>query len=130
MAVGLPEPPGLAVVAPLIGVNISQSAQPGADPVGDARHAEALGFDFVSCSDHLHGTYPTFETWTMLAWIAASTSRIRIATNVLGLPYRPPAVVAKMAETFDRLSGGRVILGLGGGGSDEEFRAFGLAERT
>jgi alkanesulfonate monooxygenase SsuD/methylene tetrahydromethanopterin reductase-like flavin-dependent oxidoreductase (luciferase family) len=45
---------------------------------------------------------------------------------VLGVPYRPPAMVAKMAETLDRLSGGRLILGLGGGYSDEEFRAFGL----
>jgi alkanesulfonate monooxygenase SsuD/methylene tetrahydromethanopterin reductase-like flavin-dependent oxidoreductase (luciferase family) len=63
----------------------------------------------------------------MLAWVAAATTRIRVATRVLGVPYRPPAMVAKMAETLDRLSGGRLILGLGGGYSDEEFRAFGLA---
>jgi alkanesulfonate monooxygenase SsuD/methylene tetrahydromethanopterin reductase-like flavin-dependent oxidoreductase (luciferase family) len=62
----------------------------------------------------------------MLSWIAASTSRIRLATRVLGVPYRNPAMVAKMAETFSRLSGGRLILGLGGGYSDDEFRAFGL----
>jgi alkanesulfonate monooxygenase SsuD/methylene tetrahydromethanopterin reductase-like flavin-dependent oxidoreductase (luciferase family) len=66
----------------------------------------------------------------MLSWIAASTSRIRVATRVLGVPYRNPAVVAKMAETLHRLSGGRLILGLGGGYSDEEFRAFGLDERS
>jgi alkanesulfonate monooxygenase SsuD/methylene tetrahydromethanopterin reductase-like flavin-dependent oxidoreductase (luciferase family) len=110
------------------GLNISTSATPGTDPVADARTAEELGFDFVSASDHLHGGSPTYETWTMLSWIAASTSRIRVATRVLGVPYRNPAVVAKMAETFDRLSGGRLILGLGGGYSDEEFHAFGLAE--
>ncbi len=52
------------------------------------------------------------------------------ATRVLGVPYRHPAVVAKMAETFDRLSGGRLILGLGAGASDDEFRAFGLKVRT
>jgi alkanesulfonate monooxygenase SsuD/methylene tetrahydromethanopterin reductase-like flavin-dependent oxidoreductase (luciferase family) len=62
----------------------------------------------------------------MLSWVAAATSRIRVATRVLGVPYRNPAMVAKMAETFARLSGGRLILGLGGGYSDEEFRAFGL----
>ena len=62
----------------------------------------------------------------MLSWIAASTARIRVATRVLGVPYRPPAMVAKMAETLDRLSDGRLILGLGGGYSDHEFRAFGL----
>lgn len=62
----------------------------------------------------------------MLTWIAAATSRIRVATRVLGIPYRHPAMVAKMAESLDRLSGGRLILGLGGGYSDAEFRAFGL----
>jgi alkanesulfonate monooxygenase SsuD/methylene tetrahydromethanopterin reductase-like flavin-dependent oxidoreductase (luciferase family) len=66
----------------------------------------------------------------MLSWIAANTSRIRIASRVLGVPYRHPAVLAKMAETLDRLSGGRLILGLGGGASDAEFQAFGLGVRS
>jgi alkanesulfonate monooxygenase SsuD/methylene tetrahydromethanopterin reductase-like flavin-dependent oxidoreductase (luciferase family) len=108
------------------GLNVVTSAVPGADPVADARAAEELGFDFVSANDHPAGGAPSFETWTMLSWIAAATSRIRLATRVLGVPYRNPALVAKMAETFDRLSGGRLILGLGGGASDDEFRAFGL----
>jgi len=110
----------------LCGLDVSTSAAAGADPVADARRAEELGFDFVSASDHPSGGRPTYETWTMLSWIAASTTRIRIASRVLGVPYRPPAMVAKMAETLARLSGGRLILGLGGGYSDEEFRAFGL----
>ena len=110
----------------LFGLGIPASAAPGADPVASARRAEELGFDFVSTSDHPCGTHPTYETWTLLSWIAAATSRIRVASRVLGVPYRPPAMVAKMAETLDRLSGGRLILGLGGGYSDEEFRAFGL----
>jgi probable F420-dependent oxidoreductase len=112
------------------GLNVSTSAAPGADPVADARRAEELGFDFVSANDHLHGPDPRYETWTMLSWIAAATTRIHVATRVLGMPYRNPAVVAKMAETFDRLSGGRLILGLGGGASDAEFRAFGLGVRS
>ena len=66
----------------------------------------------------------------MLSWIAASTSRLRVLPRVLGVPYRAPAVVAKMAESFDRLSGGRLILGLGAGASDAEFRALGLPIRT
>jgi alkanesulfonate monooxygenase SsuD/methylene tetrahydromethanopterin reductase-like flavin-dependent oxidoreductase (luciferase family) len=66
----------------------------------------------------------------MLCFVAAATSRVQIATRVLGVPYRPPPMVAKMAETLDRLSGGRLILGLGGGSSDEEHRAFGLGVRT
>jgi probable F420-dependent oxidoreductase len=114
----------------VFGLNVSTSAAPGRDPAADARRAEELGFDFVSASDHLHGESATFEPWTMLSWIAAQTSRIRVATRVLGVPYRPPAVVAKMAETLDRLSEGRLILGLGGGYSNDEFRAFGLGERS
>jgi probable F420-dependent oxidoreductase len=110
----------------MFGLNVPLSNEPTADPVADARRAEDLGFDFVSASDHLHGDSPTWEPWTTLSWIAASTTRLRVLTRVLAVPYRPPAVVAKMAETFDRLSGGRLMLGLGGGYLDEEFRAFGL----
>ena len=117
-------------MALLFGVSINQSAAPEADPMGEARRAEELGFDFVGVTDHLHGTRPTYETWTLLTWIAASTSRVGLATEVLGLPYRAPSVVAKMAESLDRLSGGRLILGLGAGGSDEEFRGFGLPIRS
>jgi alkanesulfonate monooxygenase SsuD/methylene tetrahydromethanopterin reductase-like flavin-dependent oxidoreductase (luciferase family) len=110
----------------LFGLNVPTSAARGADPLRLAKEAEALGFDFVSANDHPCGTDPTHEVWTMLAWIAAGTSRIRVASRVLGVPYRPPAIVAKMAATLDRLSAGRLILGLGGGASDDEFRAFGL----
>jgi alkanesulfonate monooxygenase SsuD/methylene tetrahydromethanopterin reductase-like flavin-dependent oxidoreductase (luciferase family) len=112
------------------GLNVAADPTSGQDPVALAVRAEGLGFDFVSASDHLHGDHPTYEPWTLLAWIAASTSRLRVATRVLATPYRNPALVAKMAETFDRLSGGRLILGLGGGYVDEEFAAFGLRVPT
>src|SRR5687768_6943890 len=112
------------------GLNVPTTAAKGADPVAAAKRAEELGFDFVSSNDHLHGSSPNNETWTMLSWMAAATSRIHLASRVLATPYRHPAVLAKMAETFDRLSGGRLILGIGGGYSDEEFRAFGLGERS
>lgn len=111
---------------PIFGVNVSTSAATGADPVADAMRAEALGYDFISANDHPCGDQPTFELWTMLTWIAARTTRIKVASRVLGVPYRAPAMVAKMAESLDRLSGGRLILGIGGGYSDREFRAFGL----
>jgi probable F420-dependent oxidoreductase len=114
----------------LFGLAVSPAAGPGADPVGAARAAEELGFDFVGTNDHLHGSRPTFESWTLLTWIAAATSRIGVATRVLATPLRPPPVVAKMAESLDRLSGGRLILGLGGGSVDEEFAAFGLGVRS
>ncbi|WP_261560689.1 LLM class flavin-dependent oxidoreductase [Frankia tisae] len=95
-----------------------------------AQSADDLGYDLFSLSDHLHSHRPTVEPLATLSWLAGQTRRIELATNVLALPYRPPAVVAKTAETLDRLSGGRFVLGLGGGGYDEEFRAFGLPERT
>jgi alkanesulfonate monooxygenase SsuD/methylene tetrahydromethanopterin reductase-like flavin-dependent oxidoreductase (luciferase family) len=114
----------------LVGVNVPTSLAECPDPVSYATRAEALGFDFLSASDHPCGTNPSFETWTMLSWIAAATSRIKVCTRVLGVPYRPPALVAKMAETLDRLSEGRLILGLGGGSADHEFRAFGLGVPT
>jgi alkanesulfonate monooxygenase SsuD/methylene tetrahydromethanopterin reductase-like flavin-dependent oxidoreductase (luciferase family) len=114
----------------LFGVNVPTNATSDRDPVAAALRAEELGFDFVSSSDHPCGTDPTYETWTMLSYIAAATSHIGVATRVLGVPYRPPPMVAKMAETLDRLSGGRLILGLGGGSGDDEHRAFGLGVRS
>ncbi|MGH3123965.1 MAG: LLM class flavin-dependent oxidoreductase [Trebonia sp.] len=98
--------------------------------VAKAVRAESLGFDLFSLPDHLHSNQPTLEPWTALAFAAAATERITLLPNVLALPYRSPAVTAKMAETFDRLSAGRLILGLGTGGYDPEFAAFGLAERS
>jgi probable F420-dependent oxidoreductase len=98
--------------------------------IAEARHAESLGFDLFCVPDHLHSASPTPEPWTALTWIAAVTEHIGVMSNVLGLPYRAPAVTAKMAETLSRLSGGRLVLGLGTGGYDREFSAFGLAERS
>lgn len=115
---------------PRFGVSIIPSASGRSDPVAQAQQAEALGFDLVSVWDHPHGANPSLETWTLLTWIAARTNQIQIASNVLGLPFRLPALTAKMAETLDRLSGGRLILGLGGGGNDEEFAGLGAPVRT
>lgn len=110
-----------------VGLSLHTSAD--ADVAADAEDAERLGFELVTAMDHLPGTRPSLETWTALTWAAAATERIKVSPNVLGLPYRNPAVTAKMAETLNRLSGGRLILGLGGGGSNEEFRRFGLPVR-
>lgn len=110
----------------IFGVNITASAATGADPVRDALAAEEAGADFISTSDHPIGPGPTFESWTMLSWIAAATKRVTVAPRVLGVGFRVPGMVAKMAETLDRLSAGRLVLGLGAGSSDDELRALGL----
>jgi len=115
------------------GVNIHTGIQLGVNPVTEALHAEQLGFDVVTLhGDVLHGSNPSFELWTLLCWVAAHTISIRVAPVVLALPHRHPAVLAKMAETLDRLSGGRLILVLGAGGPMNEpaYRALGLASRS
>ncbi len=109
----------------LIGYALSTAAGSDADPVAEALAAERLGFDFVALADHPVGDHPTYETLTLLAWVAARTERIGIAAKVLGVPFRRPAMVAKAAESLQRLSGGRLILGLGGGHSDDEIAALG-----
>jgi alkanesulfonate monooxygenase SsuD/methylene tetrahydromethanopterin reductase-like flavin-dependent oxidoreductase (luciferase family) len=114
----------------IVGVGISPAADAGADPVGDARRAEELGFDFVSTSDHPVGDDPTHEALALLTWIAAQTTRVMVASRVLGVPFRNPALVAKTAESVQRLSGGRLVLGLGGGYSDEEIARLGAGSLT
>lgn len=109
---------------------------PGADLASLARECEDLGFDFgMLHPDHPsasgnRGAGESLEVWTAAAWALAATRRLTVLPAVLGLPYRNPGVVAKMAESMDRLSGGRVVLGLGGGGDDKAVAAFGLTVRT
>ncbi len=117
------------------GVGVSASAAPGDDPAGMAQEAERLGYDFVSAADHPCGSSASYETTIMLTWIAARTSRIKVASRVLAVPFRRPAMVAKLAASLDLLSGGRFILGLGAGYSDQEIAALGAprlspAEKT
>jgi alkanesulfonate monooxygenase SsuD/methylene tetrahydromethanopterin reductase-like flavin-dependent oxidoreductase (luciferase family) len=112
---------------PAFGITVS--SRPGADPVAEAVHAEKLGFDVVTVHrDVLNGPPPSLESWTLLTWLAARTTAVRLAPNVLVLPNRHPAVLAKMAETLDQLSGGRLILALGSGAgmNDPAFSSFGL----
>ena len=116
---------------PRFGIDVSSA--PGGDPSADARHAESLGFDVVTVhGDVLHGGGTPREAWTSITWVAARTTTVRVATNVLVLPNRHPAVLAKMAATLDGLSGGRLILALGAGAAMNAgaFRAFGLTVRS
>jgi alkanesulfonate monooxygenase SsuD/methylene tetrahydromethanopterin reductase-like flavin-dependent oxidoreductase (luciferase family) len=114
----------------ILGLNLSTSAATSADAVAGALEAERLGFDFVSANDHPMGGSPTHELWTLLAWVAARTSTITVASRVLGMPYRNPAVLAKMAASLQTLSRGRLILGVGGGSSDEGIAAAGVGALT
>src|SRR6202012_2590820 len=74
----------------IFGVGVPASAGAGDDPVGLAQEAERLGYDFVSAADHPCGPDPSYETATMLTWIAARTSRIKVASRVMGRTVPPP----------------------------------------
>jgi alkanesulfonate monooxygenase SsuD/methylene tetrahydromethanopterin reductase-like flavin-dependent oxidoreductase (luciferase family) len=90
-----------------------------------AERAEAVGFDSVWVMDHLTLENPVWEGWSLLAALAAATRRVELGTLVLATSFRNPALVAKMADTVEEISGGRLILGLGAGWHEPEYRAFG-----
>lgn len=103
------------------------------DIMETAQCAEALGFDSVWVADHLlfdlvppdDRLVGPWECWSLLAALAAVTTRVELGSLVTCLSFRQPPLLAKMAETIDEISGGRVILGLGAGWNDLEYRAFG-----
>jgi probable F420-dependent oxidoreductase len=103
------------------------------DVLAMARRVEALGFDSVWLPDHLivHMPFPgqgaagAWEGWSLLAALAAATERIELGLLVSCAGFRNPAMVAKIAATVDEISGGRLILGLGAGWDEQEFRAYG-----
>jgi probable F420-dependent oxidoreductase len=100
-----------------------------------ATRAERLGFDSLWISDHFFYSFARYgadpspiaavEPLTAIAGLATVTDRIRLGTLVLGAPFRHPSIVAKMATTIDRISHGRLDLGVGAGWLEEEFTAFG-----
>lgn len=89
-----------------------------------AELSEQLGYDLVTFQDHPY--QPAYlDTWTLMTWVAARTTRIHIASNVLNLPLRLPAVTARAATSLDLLSAGRFDLGLGAGGFWDAIEAMG-----
>jgi alkanesulfonate monooxygenase SsuD/methylene tetrahydromethanopterin reductase-like flavin-dependent oxidoreductase (luciferase family) len=102
------------------------------DVLAIAKRAEEVGFDSLWVADHLLYEFPQgesahglWEAWTLLAAVAASTERIELGPVVACTGFRNPALLAKMADTLDEISGGRLILGLGAGYHDFEHRTFG-----
>lgn len=122
-----------------IGVNVPNFG-PGTDPgvLRDwARTVEGLGFDLLMVSDHVAVTpdvaeqYPApfYEPFTTLSWLAGITTRIRLGTTVLVVPYRHPLLIARMAANLNQLSGGRLVLGVGVGWARQEYEALGVPFR-
>jgi len=106
------------------GVFITPVAQQPGAVVRLAELAEQAGLDLVSFQDHPYQS-SFLDTWTLLAYVAARTSQIKLAPNVLNLPLRPPAVAARAAASLDLLSGGRLELGLGAGAFWDAIEAMG-----
>jgi alkanesulfonate monooxygenase SsuD/methylene tetrahydromethanopterin reductase-like flavin-dependent oxidoreductase (luciferase family) len=106
------------------GAFISPSSR-GAETVVDlATLADRTGLDLVTFQDHPY--QPRFlDTWTLLSFVAARTSRVRLAGNVLNLPLRAPAVLARAVASLDILSSGRAELGIGAGGFWDGIEAMG-----
>ena len=130
---------GPAPIVPSLGLNLPyvEGSMDGATPrwadiLAMATTAETLGFDAVWISDHVGFGDPdgiwsgAWESWTLLSALAAATTRVRLGTYVTAAPFRNPALLAKMAETLDEVSGGRAILGLGAGWNRAEFEAYGF----
>lgn len=98
-------------------------------PVRLAQLSEAAGLDLVTFQDHPY--QPRFlDTWTLLSWVAARTERITVSGNVINLPLRPPAVLARAAISLDLLSGGRFALGIGAGGFWDAIESMGGTRLT
>ncbi|MGD9704868.1 MAG: LLM class flavin-dependent oxidoreductase [Acidimicrobiia bacterium] len=117
-----------------IGVQLPEVERlvPWPELIAMARAAEAVGFDSIWLGDHLLYDLPggvvrgPWEVWTSLAALATVTERIELGPLVASVGFHEPAMLAKQAATVDAISGGRLVLGLGAGWNEREYRAFGF----
>lgn len=111
------------------GVFVTGASSAPQQAVDLALTAEDAGIDMVTIQDHPY--QPAFlDTWTLLSYIAARTERVRLSGNVLNLPLRPPAVLARAAASLDLLSHGRCEIAMGAGAFGDAIAAVGGPRRT
>lgn len=116
-------------LAPLFGANIDPSAAERDEPFRRAQIADQNGLHLITIQDHPYNMR-FFDTWTLLTTLAMKTERVHVGTNVLSIPLRPPAMLAKMAATLDILCDGRLELGIGAGAYWPGIEAFGVEKRS
>lgn len=112
-----------------LGINIDPNTDLIADSFERAAIADQHNLDLVTIQDHPYQRR-FLDTWTLMTMIATKTERVRVGTNVLNLPLRPPMMLAKMAASLDVLTGGRVELGLGAGAFWQAIEAWGEPSRS
>jgi alkanesulfonate monooxygenase SsuD/methylene tetrahydromethanopterin reductase-like flavin-dependent oxidoreductase (luciferase family) len=91
--------------------------------------ADSAGLEYVGIQDHPYNA-EFLDTFTLITWLAARTSRVHLFPNVANLPLRPPAMLGKQAASIDVLSGGRFELGLGAGAFTGGIAGMGGPSRT
>ncbi|GAA4579832.1 LLM class flavin-dependent oxidoreductase [Micromonospora coerulea] len=113
-------------------ITFGVSLDPSADRLAETRRLASTavdgGFDLLAVQDHPYQP-GHLDTWTMISHLAAETDRISFLTDVADLQLRPPAMLAKAAASLGVLTGGRVVLGVGGGASADAIAAMGGARR-
>jgi alkanesulfonate monooxygenase SsuD/methylene tetrahydromethanopterin reductase-like flavin-dependent oxidoreductase (luciferase family) len=112
-----------------LGVFVVPSGEDPDSTVEQIVTAERAGLDLVGVQDHPYQRR-FLDTWTLLSYVAARTERIRLVPDVINLPLRHPAVLAKSAASLDVLSGGRVELGIGAGAFWDAIEAMGGPRRS
>ena len=110
------------------GISITPSWQEQENALRLAELADDAGLDLIGIQDHAY-QWRFYDTWTLIAFLAGRTSRVRFFPDVANLPLRPPAMLAKSAASLDVLTGGRVELGLGAGGFWDAIAAIGGPRR-
>src|SRR6266581_1200371 len=113
----------------LIPTTFPEGAPKAADLSGFLREAEDLGFGGLWVIDRLFHQTVVLDGFTTLVWAAANTSRVRLGSAVLLMPFRNPALLARQIATVDTLSGGRVTLGISLGGRENEHATVGATYR-
>ena len=114
-------------------ITFGLSVYPSVDGLGETRQlaqvAESAGLDYLPIQDHAYN--PEFlDVWTLISYLAAETQTISFVPDVANLQLRPPTILAKAAASLSVLSGGRIVLGVGGGASADGIAAMGGMRRS